>query len=312
MPKYPIFFVSLLLLSINLISAQAQVLELELNKKSFTPNDKLVIFGSASARDSLIIELFNPTGNLVFRTQIDVKPNGKFAEILFIWPEPDEQRFRIGTYTLIARSSIYKDISVSEVIRFQIKEEKMVEEQEIIEQRLMLDASIPSIASINDSIPIIVYASLNNSPLIGLEEINGLIIMPDDDEQELTFEPLLDGIYKSEFNASKEGYHTIIINAEHQGLIANKVFIIKVEDMVTDKLSSKIDDIDRSLRDSIDQLDAKLLNNTLSIREDVDSMKDSIDNVSSAIGQLSALLLPIVGMIAIIVALQATILSRRR
>ncbi|GIU70768.1 MAG: hypothetical protein KatS3mg003_0247 [Candidatus Nitrosocaldaceae archaeon] len=301
MPKYPFIFL-VLLLTIN----YAHALELELNQKVFTPNDRLVIFGTSIPKDSLIISLFNPTGNLIYRTQLDVGANGEFASILLRWPEPDEDKFRVGTYTLIVTSSINPDSSVSEALVYQLQAEKPVKDTSIqIEQQLGLDLSIPSTANIDKEIPILAHVSLNDAPLIGLEAIEANIIYPDNKVLTINnFTAIGDGLYETRFTSNITGYHTIILNVKHQELSISKASIVDVVKGQNDQL--------QELATKIDSLNIKITNNTNNINNNVNAIKESIDDMTSAIGQLTSLLLPIVGMIAIIVALQATILAKRK
>ncbi|RMF29101.1 MAG: hypothetical protein D6752_06520 [Candidatus Nitrosothermus koennekii] len=291
-----------MLLTIN----HAYALELELNQKVFTPNDKLVIFGTSVPKDSLIISLFNPTGNLIYRTQLDVGANGEFASILLRWPEPDEDKFRVGTYTLIVTSSINPDSSVSEALVYQLQAEKQVKDTSMqIEKRLDLDLSIPSTANIDKEIPILAHVSLNDAPLIGLEAIEANVIYPDNRVLTINnFTAIGDGLYETRFTSNITGYHTIILNVKHQELSISKASIV---DVVREAQNDQL----QELATKIDSLNIKITNDTNNINNNVNTIKESINDMTSAIGQLTSLLLPIVGMIAIIVALQATILAKR-
>ncbi len=272
-------------------------------------NDKLVIFGKAIPNDSLIVELFNPTGNLIFRTQLDVSPTGDFAAIILVWPEPDENKFRVGTYTLTVTSSMSRDLSISKAFNYQVPQIEESKDLDII-NRLDLDLAIPSLANINQSIPIIAYATLNDMPLIGLEEINATIIYPDGSNVTIdNFRAIEDGVYETRFTSNSKGYHSIILHAKHQDLMITKPSIINIID---GKESTSMDALKQDLDMAIDYLDRRLSNNTSNISTEISKMKDSITSMESSIGQLTSLLLPIIGMIVIIVALQATILAKRK
>ncbi len=303
MPKYPFIFLVLLL-----TTSHAYALELELNQKSFIPNDKLVIFGTAIPNDSLIIELFNPTGNLIYRSQLDVDANGEFASILLEWPEPDNDIFRVGTYTLLITSSINPELSISKAFIYQVQQQ--VRNTDIkIEKKITLELSIPSNGVVHDEIPILAYVTLNNVPLIGLELIEGRIKYPDASEVILdNFISIGDGLYQAQFTSNMTGYHTIVLNIKHQELFASKASIININEEPISNEATILDE----LSVKVDSLNKTMINNTNSISNDVSSIKGSIDKMTSAIGQLTSLLLPIIGMIAIIVALQATILAKRK
>lgn len=303
MPKYPLIFLLLLLIS------NAYALDLELNQRVYAPNDRLVIFGTAIPNDSLILELFNPTGNLIYRSQIDVNSNGEFADIILIWPEADDSKFRVGTYTLVLTSSINRELKISEAIIYQLNQQ--MESKEVI-NRIGLDLAAPSIIELDKSVPIIAYVTLNDTPLIGLEMIEATIRYPDDTSSRERFIAIGNGFYEARFSSSIEGYHSIIVEARHRDLITNKAIIIDVEDNPIVSVDRTVNQLKQEMDGKMDELDKRLSNNTLAMMNDIESINRSMESISSSIGQLTSLLLPIIGMIAVIVALQATILARRQ
>ncbi|MEM4275803.1 MAG: hypothetical protein QXT65_07980 [Candidatus Nitrosocaldaceae archaeon] len=304
MPKYPLIFLLLLLVS------KSYALELELNQKVYAPNDKLVIFGKAIPNDSLILELFNPTGNLIYRTQIDTNSNGEFADIVLIWPEPDEEKFRIGTYTLVLTSSINREFKASEVMIYQIQQS--TDGKEEIPNKLSLELSLPSIIEVKEEIPIIVYVTLNDTPLVGVESIIGQVKYPNTDTTTLeNFISTDEGLYEVKFSSNMEGYHSVVVKVKHGGLIASKVAVIKVN-KIMEPINKSVEMLREDMNKRIDILDERLSNNTLNIKKEIESTNESIKSISPSIGQLTSLLLPIIGMIAVIVALQATILAKRQ
>ncbi len=297
MPRYPFIFIIILLPLIYIGNVNA--LELELNKEIFIPDDKLVVFGNTLPNDSLIIELFNPTGNMIYRSQLDIEASGNFASLLLIWPEPDNDKFRIGMYTLLVTSSIKGEKS-SKILLYQLREVGN-ERNDIALNRLSLSLSMPSNVNVGEEIPIIANVRLNDLPLIGLESIDGVIDTPTGLAKLDSFISLDDGIYQTSFKSNITGYHTVIINIKHRDLSAKEINIIKIE--------SNDNELSR-INSEINSIKVLVSNKTDSIDNAISSINNSIVKVTGAIGQLTSLLLPILGMIAIIIALQATILAK--
>jgi peptidoglycan hydrolase CwlO-like protein len=89
------------------------------------------------------------------------------------------------------------------------------------------------------------------------------------------------------------------------GGISNQ--IIKLNSIL-DETSSELD----NLKSEIKGFDTTLEHASSQIDENIGSITDSVKFISEASSQLNALMLPIIASIGLIVALQITILARRR
>jgi flagellar capping protein FliD len=251
---------------------------------------------------------------IVHRTQIDVDARGVFSSVILTFPNPNDQ-FIEGTYTLVITSSIQGSV-YSKAIVFQASSNEirvqqgdaLQQQQQQITRRLDMQLSAPSIIGIDERFSIVARVTMDNTLFnVNASDIKARIIMPDSSARELRFNAIDDGIYATELTLSMVGLHVVTASIEHDGLKASSMASINVTDApvlnmsnTLSRLSKSIDDLNSSiqgLRNDINASNARLSN--------------SLEQIGSSTNQMLALLLPIIGMITIIVALQATILARR-
>jgi hypothetical protein len=252
---------------------------------------------------------------VVHRTQIDVDAKGVFSSVILTFPNPNDQ-FIEGTYTLVITSSIQGSVyskaivfqASSNEIRVQQGDALQQQQQQQITRRLDMQLSAPSIIGIDERFSIVARVTMDNTLFnVNASDIKARIIMPDSSARELRFNAIDDGIYATELTLSMVGLHVVTASIEHDGLKASSMASINVTDApvlnmsnTLSRLSKSIDDLNSSiqgLRNDINASNARLSN--------------SLEQIGSSTNQMLALLLPIIGMITIIVALQATILARR-
>jgi hypothetical protein len=313
-----LFSFLLLLLSSSNVHAQSSstttAVTININSTVFMPNSMLVIYGKVIPNDSLIVELINPMNRIVHRTQIDVDARGVFSSVILTFPNPNDQ-FIEGTYTLVITSSIQGSV-YSKAIVFQASSNEirvqqgdaLQQQQQQITRRLDMQLSAPSIIGIDERFSIVARVTMDNTLFnVNASDIKARIVMPDSSAKELRFNAIDDGIYATELTLSMVGLHVVTASIEYDGLKASSMASINVTDApvlnmsnTLSRLSKSIDDLNSSiqgLRNDINASNARLSN--------------SLEQIGSSTNQMLALLLPIIGMITIIVALQATILARR-
>lgn len=288
-------------------------LTLEVNQRIFSTGDTLVIFGRSVPNDSLIAELYNPKGALVLRTQIDVGVEGSFARILMQWSVPREQ-FPFGAYSLIVKSSTSEERRATEALSFQ----QPGPAGPGVQRELTIQINAPQVIGKNEVAKVVVQVAINGVLVKGdvkqaLKDSH--IHFPDGSIKPIdTFTVLEDGVYLTDFSSTMIGHHTVHVQAFQQGLLANGVAGIYVEEGPILSLGNEIakvnDNIER-LNSNIEGLRGETSERIDTINTEVSNIGSQVSNIGSAAGQLTSLLLPIIGMIAIIVALQATMLARR-
>ena len=279
--------------------AQELELKIEINEKSFTTGDSLRVSGNSVPDDVLIAELYNPKGALVSRTQIDVGNDGVFSKTLLQWSIPTE-KFPFGTYSLVVKSSIDEERRATEALSFQLTPGLPPPE---VQRELAVHISVPSVIGANETARVVVQVTINNVLVKGDTEDtlkDSHMHFPDGSIKPMAFTVLEDGVYLTDFSSSMLGHHTIHIEAFQQGLVANSVSDVLVGEGSVLSLRKEIADLNANIDSLRQDTEAK-----------TESISESVSRIESASGQVASLLLPIIGMIAIIVALQATMLARK-
>jgi len=304
MHKPPFLFVFTILMSIVFSFIQdsyAQALELNVNQRVFSSGDTLVAFGKSVANDSLIAELYNPKGALVLRTQVDTGVEGSFSRILMQWPITPTDKFPFGAYSLVVRSSTAEERRATEVLSFQLSRGTIPG----VERELAVQLSVPAVIGRDEVARVIIQVTVNGVLVKGdaAETLrDSHIHFPDGSIEPINaFIVLEDGIYLTDFRSSMLGHYTIHIQAFQQGLIANSVSGVFIEEGPILSLGNEISKLNANV--------ASLRDETVGKTEEI---SQTVSEIGSAAGQVTSLLLPIIGMIAIIVALQATILAKRK
>ena len=153
---------------------------------------------------------------------------------------------------------------------------------------------------------------------------NSLIHLPDGSSLPLKnyFKTLYSGVYYLDFTPSQEGTHVFQIAVFNDG-VTSKGFaathvlsqnlgginkqIIKLNSIL-DETSNELD----VLKSEIKGFDSTLLTTSEKIEKNTVTISSSVESISEASSQLNSLLFPIIASIGIIVALQITIIARRR
>ena len=308
-----LFLFSLSSSNVHAQSSSSATVTININSTLFFPGSMLVIYGKVIPNDSLIVELISPMNRIVHRTQIDVDAKGVFSSVILTFPNPNDQ-FMEGTYTLVITSSIQGSV-YSKAIVFQasnneisVQQGDTLQQQQQITRRLDIQLGAPSIIGIDERFSIVAKVTMDNTLFnVNASDIKARIIMPDSSARELTFNAIDDGIYATELRLSMAGLYVVTASIEHDGLKASNMTSINVTDAPVLNISNTLSRLSKSIDD---------LNSSIQgLRNDINAgnarLSNSLEQISSSTSQMLALLLPIIGMITIIVALQATILARR-
>ncbi len=294
------------------VYAQPQSVTININSTIFFPGSMLVLYGKAIPNDSLIVELINPMNRIVHRAQIDVDARGIFSSIIITFPEPNAQ-FIEGTYTLVVTSSMQGSV-YSKALVFQQEDRGIAVQPDVALQqqqatrRLDIQLSTPSIVGINERASIVARVTLDGILFnLNASDIKARVVMPDSSVMALEFTTVDDGIYATDLTFNMKGLHVVTASIEHDNLRATGMASIEVIDAPVLNMSntlSKLDDSIDGLKASIDALRSDINANNVVLSR-------SLERIDSSTNQMLAMLLPIIGMITVIVALQATILARR-
>ncbi len=298
-------------------------LELSTNSKVYAPAHTLQVFGQALPEENLIVRLFAPDESIAKFDQLTTKIDGSFNHSLLIWPEPSPN-FPYGTYTVEIISTEQNGLSQKIDIKFSATTDLL---DVPIERSVNTLVFAPETAAINQSIRIFVQTT-SDGLLIGNEpaELLGTthVHLPSGMSFPLSnsFKTLHQGLYFVDYTPREEGTHVFHVVAFSQGTTshgsaATNVLsqdlggiseqIIKLNSIL-DETSIELD----TLKSEIAGFDTTLDQASTKIDASTTTIDTSVKFISEASSQLNALLFPIIASIGIIVALQITILARRR
>ena len=320
---------SLILLSILfvflLIPIQDSFSELEIstNTKVYSPEHTLQVYGTGLPGENLILRLFAPDESITKFEQIQTNSDGTFNHQLLTWPTPSSG-IPYGTYVVEVLSTEQNGLSKKIDIKFSSTTELVAV---AVERQIDTVVFAPETGATNQSFRVFIQTTrdglnIGNDPsqLLG----NSLIHLPDGSSFSLKnyFKTLYSGVYYFDYTPKQEGTHVFQIAVFNDG-VASKGFaathvlsqnlgginkqIIKLNS-VLDETSNELD----ILKSEIKGFDNTLLTASNKIDQSTFTIASSVKSISEASSQLNSLLFPIIASIGLIVALQITIIARRK
>ena len=298
-------------------------LEISTNAKVYSPEHTLQVFGSGLPEENLILRLFAPDESIAKFEQIQTNSDGSFNHQLLTWPNPSSGT-PYGTYVVEVLSTEQNGISEKIDIKFSSTTELI---SVAVERQIDTVVFAPETGALNQSFRVFIQTtrdglSIGNDPveLLG----NSMIHLPDGSSLPLKnyFKTLYSGVYYLDYTPKQKGTHVFQISVFNEG-VTSKGFaathvlsqnlgginnqIIKLN-TILDETSTELD----TLKSEIKGFDSTLLTASDKIDESTTTISKSVESISEASSQLNSLLFPIIASIGIIVALQITIIARRR
>ena len=320
---------SILLLSILfvflLIPIQNSFSELELstNAKVYSPEHSLQVFGTGLPGENLILRLFGPDESITKFEQIQTNPDGTFNHQLLTWPEPSSN-VPYGTYVVEVLSTEQNGLSKKIDIKFSSTTELI---SVAVERQIDTVVFAPESGAINQSFRVFVQTTrdglnIGNDPsqLLG----NSQIHLPDGSSLALnnSFKTLYSGVYYFDFTPRQQGTHVFQISVFNEGVSSKGFAATHVLSQNLGGINKQISKLNSVLEETSSELNILKseiagFDDTLSIasnniNESTDSISSSVKSIEEASSQLNSLLFPIIASIGLIVALQITIIARRR
>ena len=298
-------------------------LELFTNSKVYAPEHNLQVYGKGLPEENLIIRIFSPDDTITKFDQITTDPDGSFNYALITWPKPSTN-FPYGTYTVEVISTAQNGISKKIDVKF-LSTTELVDVP--VERHVNTLVFAPETAAINQSFRVFVQTTsdgllIGNNPteLLGTTHVHlpsGLSF-----PLSASFKTLHQGLFFVDFIPRGEGTHVFHVVAFSQGTTSHgsSATTVLSQDLggISDqiiKLNSILDETSSELevlKSEIAGFDSTLEKASNKIDESTGTISTSVEYISEASSQLNSLLFPIIASIGIIVALQITIIARRR
>ena len=319
-----LFFLSILFLLL-LIPIQDSFSELEIstNSKVYSSEHSLQVYGTGLPEENLILRLFAPDESITKFEQIQTNSDGTFNHQLLTWPDPSSS-VPYGTYVVEVLSTEQNGLSKKIDIKFSSTTELI---SVAVERQIDTVVFAPETGAINQSFRVFIQTTrdglnIGNDPSELLR--NSQIHLPDGSSLSLTnsFKTLYAGVYYFDFTPRQEGTHVFQVAVFNEG-IASKGFAAThvlsqnlggINKQIS-KLNSVLDETSTeltTLKSEIEGFDNTLSTASNNINESTEGISSSVKSIEEASSQLNSLLFPIIASIGIIVALQITIIARRR
>ena len=298
-------------------------LELSTNSKVYSPDHTLQVYGNGLSEENLILRLFGPDESITKFEQIQTNPDGTFNHQLLTWPEPSST-VPYGSYVVEVLSTEQNGLSKKIDIQFSSTTELV---SVAIERQIDTVVFAPETGAINQSFRVFIQTTrdglnIGNNPIELLG--NSQLHLPDGSSLPLNdyFKTLYAGVYYFDYTPRQEGTHVFQISVFNEG-VSSKGFAAThvlsqnlggINKQIS-KLNSILDETSvelNTLKSEISGFDDTLSSASININESTDSISTSVTSIEEASSQLNSLLFPIIASIGIIVALQITIIARRR
>ena len=298
-------------------------LEISTNSKVYSSEHTLQVFGTGLPEENLILRLFAPDESITKFEQIQTNSDGTFNHQLLTWPDPSSS-IPYGTYVVEVLSTEQNGLSKKIDIKFSSTTELI---SVAVERQIDTVVFAPETGAINQSFRVFIQTTrdglnIGNDPSELLR--NSQIHLPDGASLSLTnsFKTLYAGVYYFDFTPRQEGTHVFQIAVFNEGIASKGFAATHVLSQNLGGINTQISKLNSVLGETSNELTTlkyqiEGFDNTLStasnnIDKSTIGISSSVKSIEEASSQLNSLLFPIIASIGIIVALQITIIARRR
>jgi len=326
--KFLIFVILGLLITVSSPQVFAEELKVYTNQQIYTTQHPLLVYGTGPENAPLVLRLFAPAGTIAEFEQITTNPDGSFSYKMLDWPV-SSTKFPFGTYTVEALTN------TGESQKIDIKFASSTELELIpIERKIATQVFAPEIAATDRSFRVFVQVTSDGLLVSGdAKQVlsSSHIHSPNGRVQSLamSMERLHEGLYFVEYTPRTEGtyiFHmvafsqgtqshgsaaTLVLGQDIAGISKQIITLNEVLTTASDELDVLQADI-HGFGSTLEDASTKLRDSVTTIDTSVSSMSAAVSNIEEASLQVNSLLFPIMGAIAVILALQISIIARRR
>ena len=315
-----LFFLLVVILLANIPDSFSE-LDMSTNSKVYSPNHNLQVYGLATSEEHIILRIFAPDGTIAKFDQLTTNADGSFNYNLLTWPTATTE-FPYGTYLVEVISTKHGE---SKEIEIKFAETTDLEHIPITRD-LVTTVFAPETVAINQ--PLRVFIQLTSDGLLLGNDISLLtsthVHLPSGFSVLLSdsLNILHQGLYYIDYIPTEEGTFVFHVVTSTEGSVSHGSAATNVLSQDLGGISDQLIKLNSILDETSQELDTLKneiagFGNTLNNANDkLDSsivqVSTSVEYISEASSQLNSLLFPIIASIGIIVALQITIIARRR
>lgn len=309
---------------------QAYAFQLNTDAQLYSEGQPLLVYGKALPNEPIILRLFAPDGTIKQFNQIAADSNGDFNQVLIRWPNATTN-YAYGTYSVEGIAT--KEQGLSEKVDVKFASSTSIVRLPI-QRNVVTTVYAPQTAAVNQTFRVFVQVTSDGLLVAGSPSkllATSHVHLPSGDVVDLSssFQTLHQGLYYTDFIPTQEGTYVFHIIAFSQGTVSQGSTATLVLKQSIEGISNQIIRLNTVLDTTSNELDklkteiqgfGQVLNTSQNsiakanenMNKSVSSISDSVKNLEVASGQVNSLFLPVVALIAIIIALQITILARRR
>ena len=326
--KFLILFIIGFLIIAYSPAVLAEQLDVFTNQQIYTTQHPLLVYGTGPEDAPLVISLFTPDGSITEFEQIITNSDGSFSYKMLDWPDSSTQ-YPFGTYTIEVLTNI------GESQKIDIKFASTTELELIpIERRITTEVFAPEMAATDRPFRVFVQVTTDGLLVSGDAKkvlSSSHIHSPEGKVQSLamSMEMLHEGLFFIEYTPRVEGtyiFHmvafsegtqshgsaaTLVLGQDLGGISKQIIILDEVLTTASDNLNVLQSDI-HGFGATLDDASTTLRESVTTIDTSVSSMSSAVENIEQASLQVNSLLFPIMGAIAVILALQISIIARRR
>lgn len=314
----PSFLVTTLIITSTIIVpvyAQEPRFVFLVNQDTFVPGDILVVYGKTFENDTLVVRIFDPAGKAVRLETVRADAEGSFTAQVFTWPEPS-RNFVFGRYAIEITSNTLTSVRETKIVSFSDTALAGVVRPQTGLLAVKLDS--PTQISPRKEFRMFVQVTFDGAlvnvadgeliQVLGSSHIhsgNKTINLAG------TFKKLHEGIYYSDVQLPEEGSYIIHAVAFYRGFLAHDSKVVasgaSIEDVQQsiNVLKAELDNTSQELKDIRSSITTSVNNATTTIRQEVIGLQQ-------ASGQINSIIIPILALIAIVIALQISLFARIR
>jgi len=326
--KFLIFIILSILITVSSPQVFAEELQVYTNQQIYSTQHPLLVYGTGPENSPLILRLFAPDGTIAEFEQIITNTDGSFSHKMLDWPS-SSTKHPFGTYTIevITNVGAYQKIDITFASSTEL-------ELVPIERKINTQVFAPEMAASDRSFRVFVQVTSDGLLVSGDAKkvlSSSHIHSPNGKVQSLSMsmQMLHEGLYFVEYTPRVEGtyiFHmvafsqgtqshgsaaTLVLGQDLGGISKQIVILDEVLTTASDNLNVLQSDI-HGFGDTLDDASTTLRVSVTTIDTSVSSMSSAVENIEQASLQVNSLLFPIMGAIAVILALQISIIARRR
>lgn len=304
------FLVALLIISVPLdASAQtSQRFVVKVNQTFFVPGDTLILYGKVSSSDALFVKIVDPAGRAAKIDTIYADINGSFTTQLMQWPEPT-RNFTFGTYTIEVNSSRFA--SDKAILQVTFTDRESVQGGVPPQRALAVKLDSPTEISTGRTFRIFVQVTFDGA-LVNAdpgEMLASSHIHSGNTTINLagTFNKLHEGIYYSDVRLNQEGSYIIHAVAFHRGFLAHDSKVVSSGSSI-----GQVQESINTLKVDLEDTSRELQETKSSLNNATSTIRQEVADLQQASGQVNSIIIPILALIAIVIALQISLFARIR